>query len=154
MDSMKKLAQLMRALAEKEETATSLSLSRFHSCSSALSSLLASDCCDEHDAEVLRLQMESEGAHYEGLIAACMERITSASRLPEPVRGIVVAMTDDVRAGYELYLDAYCTLYDALAAGDAALCERAGSLAREGEQRITSVQRAIESTREELPLVA
>lgn len=154
MDSMRRLEQLMRALAEKEETAISLSMSRFHSCSSALSSFLGADYYDDGEAEQLRLQMEHEGAHYEQLIAACMERITAASRLPEPVRGIVAAMTDDVRAGYEMYLDAYCTLYDALAACDVTLCDHAKSIAREGEHRITAVQRAIESTREELPLVA
>lgn len=154
MDSMRRLEQLMRDLAKKEETCASISLSRFHSCASALSSFLGAEYYDEHEAGQIRLQMEHEGAHYEQLIAACMERMTAASRLPEPVRGIVAAMADDVRAGYELYLDAYCTLYDALAACDATLCERAESLAREGEHRITAVQRAIESTREELPLVA
>lgn len=154
MDSMKKLEQLMRSLAEKEEASSSPSLSRFRSCSSALSSLLAEEYCHEHEVEELRLRMEHEGAHYEQLIGACMERMTAASRLPESVREIVVSMTDDIRAGYALYLDAYCTLYDALAACDTTLCERAESLAREGDHRINAVQRAIESTRDELPLVA
>jgi len=154
MDSMRKLETLMRSLAEKEASSSSPSLARFRACSSALSSFLGEEDYNEHEAGQLRLRMEHEGAHYEQLISACMERMTAAARLPEAIREIVISMTDDIRVGYSLYLDAYCTLYDAFAAFDLALCERAESLACEGDHRIEAVQRVIESTREELPLVA
>lgn len=158
MDIMQKMEKMMRELADREDETPRAPLQRLRDLCYRVSQCLdaPADCpIDKRQDEIENLYSaaQKEIAHYEDLMAQACAQVEESAELPECVRKIKVAMTEDIYCGYQWFREGYFQLAAGLCSGEAWRCTEAEQCGVQGDELIKMVHEAIEKINREVPVL-